>query len=204
MSGSFLYPNRLEREAMILSSFAGTIMVRVIKCSAVMLFDWLVSNLCIVCLLQNSLPVEEILALYSSKPAASFPNKESKVQEKPNSMKRVCCTINMLWCLSTTGLHCVSIHSLLPSVRHARLLQSRRPLQEAQWVCLLFTIIWWSGCLFKLPHKRLQSFMSWMFHVLFCFRSLQEMKTFHVVCLMCNSSLTKQIFNEPQRQLSLL
>ncbi|KAF3843556.1 hypothetical protein F7725_002405 [Dissostichus mawsoni] len=51
-SGSAQYPNRLEREAMILSSFAGIIM--------------------------NHLPVEEILALYRCKPAASFPNQHSK------------------------------------------------------------------------------------------------------------------------------
>ncbi|KAM8749534.1 uncharacterized protein C2orf80 [Acanthopagrus schlegelii] len=51
-SGSAQYPNRLEREAMILSSFAGIIM--------------------------NSLPVEEILALYRCKPAASYPNQQSK------------------------------------------------------------------------------------------------------------------------------
>ncbi|XP_076602265.1 uncharacterized protein C2orf80 [Chaetodon auriga] len=51
-SGSAQYPNRLEREAMILSSFAGMIM--------------------------NSLPVEEILALYRCKPAASYPNQQSK------------------------------------------------------------------------------------------------------------------------------
>ncbi|GLD56604.1 uncharacterized protein AKAME5_000892600 [Lates japonicus] len=50
--GSAQYPNRLEREAMILSSFAGIIM--------------------------NSLPVEEILALYRCKPAASYPNQKSK------------------------------------------------------------------------------------------------------------------------------
>ncbi|KAM6984963.1 uncharacterized protein C2orf80 [Aplochiton taeniatus] len=47
-----VYPNHLEREAMILSSFAGTIL--------------------------NSLPVEEILALYSCKPSASYPNLHSK------------------------------------------------------------------------------------------------------------------------------
>ncbi|XP_042282829.1 uncharacterized protein C2orf80-like [Thunnus albacares] len=52
VSGSAQYPNRLEREAMILSSFAGMIM--------------------------DSLPVEEILALYRCKPAASYPNQESK------------------------------------------------------------------------------------------------------------------------------
>ncbi|XP_051814699.1 uncharacterized protein C2orf80 [Acanthochromis polyacanthus] len=51
-SGSSQYPNRLEREAMILSSFAGMIM--------------------------NSLPVEEILALYRCKPAASYPSQQSK------------------------------------------------------------------------------------------------------------------------------
>ncbi|XP_074513668.1 uncharacterized protein C2orf80 [Sebastes fasciatus] len=51
-SGSAQYPNRLEREAMILSSFAGIIM--------------------------SSLPVEEILALYRCKPAASYPNQQSK------------------------------------------------------------------------------------------------------------------------------
>ncbi|XP_033470778.1 uncharacterized protein C2orf80 [Epinephelus lanceolatus] len=51
-AGSAKYPNRLEREAMILSSFAGIIM--------------------------NSLPVEEILALYRCKPAASYPNQQSK------------------------------------------------------------------------------------------------------------------------------
>ncbi|XP_028289436.1 uncharacterized protein C2orf80 [Parambassis ranga] len=51
-AGSAQYPNRLEREAMILSSFAGIIM--------------------------SSLPVEEILALYSCKPAASFPSHQSE------------------------------------------------------------------------------------------------------------------------------
>ncbi|KAK5860689.1 hypothetical protein PBY51_022150 [Eleginops maclovinus] len=51
-SGGAQYPNRLEREAMILSSFAGIVM--------------------------NHLPVEEILALYRCKPAASFPNQHSK------------------------------------------------------------------------------------------------------------------------------
>ncbi|CAJ1078976.1 uncharacterized protein C2orf80-like [Xyrichtys novacula] len=50
--GSAQYPNRLEREAMILSSFAGIVM--------------------------SSLPVEEILALYKCKPAASFPDQHSK------------------------------------------------------------------------------------------------------------------------------
>ncbi|XP_018559872.1 uncharacterized protein C2orf80 isoform X2 [Lates calcarifer] len=50
--GCAQYPNRLEREAMILSSFAGIIM--------------------------SSLPVEEILALYRCKPAASYPNQKSK------------------------------------------------------------------------------------------------------------------------------
>ncbi|XP_068184679.1 uncharacterized protein C2orf80 isoform X2 [Antennarius striatus] len=49
---SVQYPNRLEREAMILSSFAGIIM--------------------------SSLPVEEILSLYRRKPAASYPNQQSK------------------------------------------------------------------------------------------------------------------------------
>nr|XP_046260665.1 uncharacterized protein C2orf80-like [Scatophagus argus] len=51
-SGSAQYPNRLEREAMILSSFARILM--------------------------NSLPVDEILALYRCKPAASYPNQQSK------------------------------------------------------------------------------------------------------------------------------
>ncbi|XP_069033530.1 uncharacterized protein C2orf80 [Embiotoca jacksoni] len=51
-SGSAQYPDRLEREAMILSSFAGMIM--------------------------NSLPVEDILALYRCKPAASYPSQQSK------------------------------------------------------------------------------------------------------------------------------
>ncbi|XP_055022968.1 uncharacterized protein C2orf80-like [Boleophthalmus pectinirostris] len=46
------YPNHLEREAMILSSFAGMIM--------------------------NKLPVEEILALYKCKPAATYSNEHSK------------------------------------------------------------------------------------------------------------------------------
>nr|XP_057938975.1 uncharacterized protein C2orf80-like [Doryrhamphus excisus] len=47
-----LYRNRLQREAMILSSFAGIIM--------------------------SSLPVEDILALYRCKPVASFPDPHSK------------------------------------------------------------------------------------------------------------------------------
>ncbi|XP_035031515.2 uncharacterized protein C2orf80 isoform X1 [Hippoglossus stenolepis] len=51
-SGSSQYPNRLEREAMILSSFAGIIM--------------------------SSLPVEEILDLYKCKPAALYPDQQSK------------------------------------------------------------------------------------------------------------------------------
>ncbi|XP_053296021.1 uncharacterized protein C2orf80 isoform X2 [Pleuronectes platessa] len=51
-SGSSQYPNRLEREAMILSSFAGIIM--------------------------SSLPVEEILNLYKCKPAALYPSQKSK------------------------------------------------------------------------------------------------------------------------------
>ncbi|XP_030614922.1 uncharacterized protein C2orf80 [Archocentrus centrarchus] len=50
--GSAQYPNRLEREAMILSSFAGIIM--------------------------SSLPLEEILALYRCKPAAVYPNQKSQ------------------------------------------------------------------------------------------------------------------------------
>ncbi|KAM3862277.1 uncharacterized protein C2orf80 [Diretmus argenteus] len=50
--GSDQYPNHLEREAMILSSFAGMIL--------------------------NNLPVEDILALYSCKPSASHPNQHSK------------------------------------------------------------------------------------------------------------------------------
>ncbi|MEQ2279833.1 hypothetical protein AMECASPLE_013314 [Ameca splendens] len=50
--GSTQYLNRLEREAMILSSFAGIIM--------------------------SSLPVEEIFTLYRCKPAASYPSHQSK------------------------------------------------------------------------------------------------------------------------------
>ncbi|XP_008326211.1 uncharacterized protein C2orf80 isoform X2 [Cynoglossus semilaevis] len=50
--GGSRYPDRLEREAMILSAFAGIIM--------------------------DSLPVEEILTLYQCKPAASFPNYQTK------------------------------------------------------------------------------------------------------------------------------
>ncbi|KAK7168958.1 hypothetical protein R3I93_005069 [Phoxinus phoxinus] len=46
------YPNRLEREAMILSSFAG--------------------------MLLNSLPIEDILSLYSCKPSASYPHNHDK------------------------------------------------------------------------------------------------------------------------------
>nr|XP_020475685.1 uncharacterized protein C2orf80 homolog [Monopterus albus]XP_020475686.1 uncharacterized protein C2orf80 homolog [Monopterus albus] len=51
-SGCVQYPNWFEREAMILSSFAGLII--------------------------NSLPVEEILALYRCKPVASYPRQQSK------------------------------------------------------------------------------------------------------------------------------
>ncbi|KAK2840275.1 hypothetical protein Q5P01_014015 [Channa striata] len=51
-SGCAQYPDRLEREAMILSSFAGMIM--------------------------NKLPVEEILGLYRRKPAALYPSLQSK------------------------------------------------------------------------------------------------------------------------------
>ncbi|KAG9271421.1 hypothetical protein AMEX_G14347 [Astyanax mexicanus] len=50
--GHSQYPNRLEREAMILSSFAG--------------------------MLLNSLPVEDILSLYSCKPSASCPHQGNK------------------------------------------------------------------------------------------------------------------------------
>ncbi|XDV30602.1 hypothetical protein PO909_033489 [Leuciscus waleckii] len=46
------YPNRLEREAMILSSFAG--------------------------MLLNSLPIEDILSLYNCKPSASYPHDHDK------------------------------------------------------------------------------------------------------------------------------
>ncbi|XP_077072892.1 uncharacterized protein C2orf80 [Siphateles boraxobius] len=46
------YPNHLEREAMILSSFAG--------------------------MLLNSLPIEDILFLYSCKPSASYPDNHDK------------------------------------------------------------------------------------------------------------------------------
>uniref|UniRef100_A0A3B3ZL62 Uncharacterized protein n=1 Tax=Periophthalmus magnuspinnatus TaxID=409849 RepID=A0A3B3ZL62_9GOBI len=46
------YPNHLEREAMILSSFAGMIV--------------------------NKLPVEEILTLYKCKPAATYSSEHSK------------------------------------------------------------------------------------------------------------------------------
>ncbi|XP_030643439.1 uncharacterized protein C2orf80 [Chanos chanos] len=50
--GDDQYPNRLEREAMILSSFAG--------------------------MLLNKLPVKEILSLYSSKPSASYFHQHTK------------------------------------------------------------------------------------------------------------------------------
>ncbi|XP_028993590.1 uncharacterized protein C2orf80-like [Betta splendens] len=50
--GSSQYPDRSEREAMILSSFAGMIM--------------------------NSLPVKEILSVYRHKPAASYTDHQSK------------------------------------------------------------------------------------------------------------------------------
>ncbi|XP_042619498.1 uncharacterized protein C2orf80-like [Cyprinus carpio] len=46
------YPNHLEREAMILSSFAG--------------------------MLLNSLPIEDILFLYNCKPVASYPHNHAK------------------------------------------------------------------------------------------------------------------------------
>ncbi|XP_050976107.1 uncharacterized protein C2orf80-like [Labeo rohita] len=46
------YPNHLEREAMILSSFAG--------------------------MLLNSLPIEDILSLYNCKPVASYPDNHDK------------------------------------------------------------------------------------------------------------------------------
>ncbi|KAJ3592607.1 hypothetical protein NHX12_007734 [Muraenolepis orangiensis] len=52
LSGSNKFPNHREREALILSSFAGVVL--------------------------DALPVEEILALYSSKPAASYSNPPSK------------------------------------------------------------------------------------------------------------------------------
>ncbi|XP_012681992.2 uncharacterized protein C2orf80 [Clupea harengus] len=50
--GHIQYPNRMEREAMILSSFAGVIM--------------------------NSLPVKDILSLYNCKPSASYPHSQTK------------------------------------------------------------------------------------------------------------------------------
>ncbi|XP_026127928.1 uncharacterized protein C2orf80-like [Carassius auratus] len=46
------YPNHLEREAMILSSFAG--------------------------MLLNSLPIEDILSLYNCKPVSSYPHNNTK------------------------------------------------------------------------------------------------------------------------------
>ncbi|KAJ8396290.1 hypothetical protein AAFF_G00018670 [Aldrovandia affinis] len=46
------YPNHLEREAMILSTFAGMVV--------------------------NSLPVEDVLSLYSCKPSASYPQEHTK------------------------------------------------------------------------------------------------------------------------------
>ncbi|XP_068184678.1 uncharacterized protein C2orf80 isoform X1 [Antennarius striatus] len=61
---SVQYPNRLEREAMILSSFAGIIM-------------FVTKPFCRP-FIQSSLPVEEILSLYRRKPAASYPNQQSK------------------------------------------------------------------------------------------------------------------------------
>ncbi|KAM6934286.1 uncharacterized protein C2orf80 [Xenentodon cancila] len=50
--GSASYPNRLEREAMILSSFAGIIM--------------------------SSLPLDDILALYRCKPVVLYPNRHAQ------------------------------------------------------------------------------------------------------------------------------
>ncbi|KAG5283551.1 hypothetical protein AALO_G00043310 [Alosa alosa] len=50
--GHIQYPNRAEREAMILSSFAGLIL--------------------------NSLPVEDILCLYNCKPSASYAHNQTK------------------------------------------------------------------------------------------------------------------------------
>uniref|UniRef100_A0A673HSB2 Uncharacterized protein n=1 Tax=Sinocyclocheilus rhinocerous TaxID=307959 RepID=A0A673HSB2_9TELE len=47
------YPNHLEREAMILSSFAG--------------------------MLLNSLPIEDILSLYNCKPVASYPHNHGNI-----------------------------------------------------------------------------------------------------------------------------
>uniref|UniRef100_A0A8C1GSD0 Uncharacterized protein n=1 Tax=Cyprinus carpio TaxID=7962 RepID=A0A8C1GSD0_CYPCA len=47
------YPNHLEREAMILSSFAG--------------------------MLLNSLPIEDILFLYNCKPVASYPHNHGSI-----------------------------------------------------------------------------------------------------------------------------
>ncbi|XP_051997706.1 uncharacterized protein C2orf80-like [Xyrauchen texanus] len=49
---SHQYPNRLEREAMILSSFAG--------------------------MLLNTLPIEGILSMYNCKPSASYPHNRTK------------------------------------------------------------------------------------------------------------------------------
>lgn len=72
------YPNHLEREAMILSSFAGMLLVRISNqfqqhlcfCpQAVSLFSHF----------QNNLPIEDILSLYNCKPVASYPYNHAKV-----------------------------------------------------------------------------------------------------------------------------
>uniref|UniRef100_A0A671PDI8 Uncharacterized protein n=1 Tax=Sinocyclocheilus anshuiensis TaxID=1608454 RepID=A0A671PDI8_9TELE len=72
------YPNHLEREAMIFSSFAGMLLVGI--------SNWFQQHLCFcpqaVSLssnFQNSLPIEDILSLYNCKPVASYPHNHAKV-----------------------------------------------------------------------------------------------------------------------------
>ncbi|XP_054644236.1 uncharacterized protein C2orf80-like [Dunckerocampus dactyliophorus] len=74
-----LYRSRLQREAMILSSFAGIIM--------------------------SSLPVEEILALYKCKPAASFPDMHSKAS---------------IVCPFTLSCHPLAMLSSYKAVQHSK------------------------------------------------------------------------------------
>ncbi|XP_061917554.1 uncharacterized protein C2orf80-like isoform X1 [Entelurus aequoreus] len=74
-----MYRNRLQREAMILSSFAGIVM--------------------------SSLPVEEILALYKCKPAASYPDVHSKAS---------------IVCPFTLSCHPLAMLSSYKAVQHSR------------------------------------------------------------------------------------
>lgn len=75
------YPNRLEREAMILSSFAGMLLVRlIIRVINLLQFHLVFNHVSPLSYhFQNNLPLEDILSLYNCKPSASYPHNDAKV-----------------------------------------------------------------------------------------------------------------------------